>query len=392
MNLSVTEFDAGAISADFRLDYGLFALFFAFLRSVFLFFRFSGRTLALKRKQSPLGNQQIGQRQQREELRFVLGQTPIAHLPQAKPVLDDVERMFDPGTNARLHPLDPLIPSPRLGVGQGLALARSHRHMPDGIAAALFALVDALIARIRKNQMLLTMQQGMPLGDIVDVRRRGDHGVDQTRTSVHTNVHLHAEVPLIALLRLPHLRVALAILVLGRGGRRNEGRVHQGALLQHQPLGRQVCVDAGEDALGESMLLQQAAEFEQGGGVRRRLPRQVDAHEAADGLAVVHGIFRSLVREAKALLDDVHAQHPLQTDRRTAPTFTLGIERFQLRQQLSPWRHRFDVGKKTVTPRHLLLRRIFQLGKTRLHRFRPRQVAVRPFSHHIQPAKPSSCD
>jgi hypothetical protein len=60
------------------------------------------------------------------------------------------------------------------------------------------------------------------------------------------------------------------------------------------------------------------------------------------------------------LLDDVHAQHPLQTDRRTAPTFTLGIERFQLRQQLGPWRHRFDVGKKTVTPRHLLLRRIFQ--------------------------------
>lgn len=53
----------------------------------------------------------------------------------------------------------------------------------------------------------------------------GDHRVDQTRTGVRADMHLHAEVPLVALLGLMHFRVALAVLILGRGWRpRTPGR------------------------------------------------------------------------------------------------------------------------------------------------------------------------
>ena len=77
----------------------MFDRLFAVWRSISPSSSPSGRNLALKCKQSPLGNQQIGQTQQREQLCAVLGQTPVVRLAQPEPVLDDVERMFDPGTD-----------------------------------------------------------------------------------------------------------------------------------------------------------------------------------------------------------------------------------------------------------------------------------------------------
>ena len=127
--------------------------------------------MGVKREQSPLGDQQIGQAQQREQLRRVFGQASVAHLPQAKPILDDVERVFDLGADARLHPLDPVIQMPQLVLRQGTALARPYGHMPSGVGALLAPLFDTPIPRIRENQTLLAMQQGMTLRDIVDVRR-----------------------------------------------------------------------------------------------------------------------------------------------------------------------------------------------------------------------------
>jgi len=42
--------------------------------------------------------------------------------------------------------------------------------------------------------------------------------------------------------------------------------------------------------------------------------RQVEADKPANGLAIVDRVLDAFVRQAKALLRDVHAQHPLQTD------------------------------------------------------------------------------
>jgi hypothetical protein len=47
--------------------------------------------------------------------------------------------------------------------------------------------------------------------------------------AIHTDVRLGSEVPLLALLRLMHLRIALAARVLRRTGRMNNRRVYDGA-------------------------------------------------------------------------------------------------------------------------------------------------------------------
>jgi hypothetical protein len=52
------------------------------------------RTLGIEGEESPLGDQQIRQAEQREALRRVLGQPFATYLLHAEDVLDDVERML----------------------------------------------------------------------------------------------------------------------------------------------------------------------------------------------------------------------------------------------------------------------------------------------------------
>lgn len=69
-----------------------------------------------------------------------------------------------------------------------------------------------------------------------------------------------------------------------------------------------------KDAVGQLVSFQQAADLEQGGGIRDAFPGQVYANEAADGLAIVYGIFDAFIEQTKALLRNVHAQHALYTN------------------------------------------------------------------------------
>ena len=84
----------------------------------------------------------------------------------------------------------------------------------------------------------------MRLGHIGDVRRRVFHVVHQAGLFVRTNVRLHAEVSLVALLRLVHPRAALSalVLVLDRARCRDDRRVHDRAHLQVLALACQVRV------------------------------------------------------------------------------------------------------------------------------------------------------
>jgi hypothetical protein len=43
--------------------------------------------------------------------------------------------------------------------------------------------------------------------------------------------------------------------------------------------------------------------------------RQIDANKGADCLAVVDRIFDAFVRQAEALLGDIHAQHSFEANR-----------------------------------------------------------------------------
>src|SRR5439155_10404112 len=79
------------------------------------------------------------------------------------------------------------------------------------------------------------------------VGRRRHRRVDDLRLAIHPHVRLHPEVPLFALLRLGHLRIALLLPVLGRSGCVQDGRVHDRARRDSHPLRLQVQVHLPQD-------------------------------------------------------------------------------------------------------------------------------------------------
>jgi hypothetical protein len=54
-------------------------------------------------------------------------------------------------------------------------------------------------------------------------------------------------------------------------------------------------------------------------------------------------IIDAFVRQAEALLCDVHAQHGFQADRRATASITLRVVRQERRNQRRPWRHSLDL-------------------------------------------------
>jgi hypothetical protein len=82
-------------------------------------------------------------------------------------------------------------------------------------------------------------------------------------------------------------------------------------------------------------------------------------------------VFNAFVRQTNARLSDVHAQHSLRTDRKSATAIALGIERFNLSYQRGPRRHLIDLAQKLVASRNPLRGGVFKIRKTRLHRQGP---------------------
>lgn len=74
-------------------------------------------------------------------------------------------------------------------------------------------------------------------------------------------MRLHAQEILVTFLRLMHLGIAFAFLVLGRTGCVDDGGVDNGALAQRQALVLQVIVDGFQNARRQLMLLQQVPEI-----------------------------------------------------------------------------------------------------------------------------------
>lgn len=329
-------------------------------------FRCSRRTSGCGAQQRSLGDDQIGQREQAEQLRLVLRKALVANLLVTKQVLDHVKRVLDLGPDACLQLLGLLEQACPLACRLQLpALARLHRDMPLR-AQGFFAFVHAPIPSIAEGHRLLAMQQRAGLRHIVDVGGRGDHRVHEARLCIHTNVRLHAEVPGVALLGLMHLGIARVALVLGRAGRGDDGRVHDGARAHQKALLGKMDVDLVEQCLGQIVVQQQSSELQQRGGIGHRLTRQVDAHEVAQRLAVVQRVLQRFVGQAVPLLQAVHAQHPGNADRLAPDAPARGVQRLDHRDQPPPRHDAFHVGKKLLAPRLLLLHRVLGAGKAAL--------------------------
>lgn len=108
-------------------------------------------------------------------------------------------------------------------------------------------------------------------------------------------------------------------------------------------------------------------ELQQGRRVRRRFAAQVDADKGTNGLAVVDRVFDAFVRQAKALLGHIHAQHARQPNRWPTGVFDLRIKRLDQFLQLASRRHAVDLGQEAVAPCQFLLGGVFKVGKAFLH-------------------------
>jgi len=132
------------------------------------------------------------------------------------------------------------------------------------------------------------MRQGERVGHI---GRRGQHRMNELVTTVDRHVRLHSEVPLLALGGLMHLRVALALSVLGRTRCADDRRIDDRALADLDAVVRQIRVHPRQQLLAELVPLQQMTELADRRLIRSRLLAQIDAREPAHRFRVVQRLF-----------------------------------------------------------------------------------------------------
>ena len=215
-------------------------------------------------------------------------------------VLDDMKRMLDFCPNTGLQMLQLLGHSSQFILGQRLAFGALHVHMPRHRFTAIFGpLFHTLVAGVAERGTLAAVQQRVRLRHVGDIASRADDRMHQARSRIDADVGLHAKVPVIAFLRLVHLGIALAVLVLRRRRRGDQRGVDDGAFAHHQALLGEVSVDRVENLARESFGFKQVAELQQGRRVRRRLPAQINADKGANGLAVIDRVFDAFIDKPK---------------------------------------------------------------------------------------------
>ncbi len=230
----------------------------------------------------------------------------------------------------------------------GLGLERAH----------FGPLVTALVACVGADLGFRPVQQAVAFDDVIDVRWRAAHDVHQTGMNVHADVGLvravarirsadqrcalsfalrarHPEVPLVPLLRLVHLRVVLAGLVLRRTGRGDQRGIHHRARLQQQALALQQVIDRGRDLIGQLVLLQQVPKA-QDRRLVRQAPAQRQSREFSNQRHLVQRLCHRRITPGEPLLHEVYAQHGQHVERRAAGLALRGVRRYQVGPQYEP--------------------------------------------------------
>ena len=256
----------------------------------------------------------VGQCQGRERPCRIILQPTVAHLAKPPQPLDHAQHVLHPRVDARLVAvlaLQGLVPdaiAPGALVGEVFGSGR----------LACDQLFLTGIGRVTVDTPLMPMQQ-VGQGMLVMGVRRCDHGtVRQAALAVHPDVQLHAEIPLLTLAGLMHLRVSRLVCILGRAGRANDGGVYDGAGVELESSGLQLLSHLGKQGLAQLVVIKQTAKLQHRGGVGHRLSPQINPHEAAQAGAVVQRFFADQVGQVEPVLDEVNAQHALQTNGRAA--------------------------------------------------------------------------
>ena len=196
------------------------------------------------------------------------------------------------------------------------------------------------------------MQQPVSLSHVVDIGRCADDGVYQARVSIDTDMRLYAEVPLVALLGLVHLRIPLARTVLGRAGSRNQGGVYHGAGLEHQAIARQCGVDGVQQLDTQVVFFEKMAEPQDGALIGQSSRPRVQMSKLAIQGHIMQGFFHGRVRQSKPLLQEVDAKHGCHCARWASRLCRWSV-RFNQLLQLSPRHNQIHLIEKFALARSL---------------------------------------
>ena len=112
----------------------------------------------------------------------------------------------------------------------------------------------------------------------------------------------HAEVPLVALLGLVHLRIPLSFLVLGGTGRGDQGGIDDRALAHRHAFLIEMGFDGLQDLLAQLVLLQQVAKGQDRRFIRDPVTDQLDAGKAAHRRHLNQGLLHRWIAQGIPLL------------------------------------------------------------------------------------------
>ena len=144
--------------------------------------------------------------------------------------------------------------------------------------------------------------------------RRCTHGMDQATVGIDADMRLHAEVPLMALLRLSHLGIALLVFVLGRTRRRNQRGIDDRSASSTGPFSDSTALTSAKIATARSCF-QQMPEAKNGAFVRHHIFEGIQSGKLPQQRNVVQRFFHRRIGVAKPLLHEVNPQHRAQRHR-----------------------------------------------------------------------------
>lgn len=227
-------------------------------------------------QQIPARHEQIGQRAGAEQPMGVLVQALVAHFGKAELELDHREHVLDLGAHAGFG----LVFRPLAFIDHAAVTIALVSEIPRLRCLVADRLALPAVSLVATHTRLLPMQQIVQHGAVRDIGGGSHYAVDELGLAVDAHMRLHAEVPLIALFRLVHVRVALFGRVLGRAWGVDNRGIDDGAAGDLQPLRLQVPGNLFEDTDAQLVRFEQVPEVADGGLVGHPLAPEIQAHEA----------------------------------------------------------------------------------------------------------------
>ncbi len=187
----------------------------------------------------PASRVQIRQTGADEQPVGILRQPAVPHFGPPKDPLNHQEHMFDFCADFRLRSTADALQLAQGPMAMGFRLDEALGTggvVPDHVALPA-------VGGIAPPPRLLPMQQVRQHLAVMHIRRRGCHRMDQLGPAVHPEMRRHAEVPLVALLRLIHVRIPFLPEILDRTRGLDDGGIHDGPPADRQALLGQIRAD-----------------------------------------------------------------------------------------------------------------------------------------------------